>query len=131
MVCVHLFFVISGFSITLKPLKLARRGQYDALLESLVSATFRRAARLYLPCLALLLGIVGLVCLGSFHYVTELGKRANWPFVNRGLPDPPVFDTYGEQFRHFWTCFWEWSDPVSHNHFPTRERRRQIWIDER
>lgn len=110
--CVHLFFVLSGFSISLKPLKLMRRGACDALFDSLVSATFRRAVRLYLPCLALLLGVLVLVCLGCFDYGNQLAKKENWPFLGISLQPPPVFPTWGAQFRSFWRAFWQWSDPV-------------------
>ena len=46
---VHVFFVISGFVLSRKPLQLARNHQYDDLHKTLSSSVFRRALRLYLP----------------------------------------------------------------------------------
>ena len=46
---VHVFFVISGFVLSRKPLRLARAHKYDELHQTLSSSVFRRAIRLYLP----------------------------------------------------------------------------------
>ena len=46
---VHVFFVISGFVLSRKPLQLARSHKYDDLHKTLSSSVFRRAIRLYLP----------------------------------------------------------------------------------
>ena len=46
---VHVFFVISGFVLSRKPLLLARNHKYDDLHKTLSSSVFRRAIRLYLP----------------------------------------------------------------------------------
>lgn len=49
---VHVFFVISGFVLSLKPLRLARAHNYAELRTTLSSSVFRRGLRLYLPCVA-------------------------------------------------------------------------------
>lgn len=49
---VHVFFVISGFVLSLKPLRLARTRNYADLHTTLSSSVFRRGLRLYLPCIA-------------------------------------------------------------------------------
>lgn len=46
---VHVFFVISGFVLSRKPLQLARAHKYDDLHKCLSSSVFRRGIRLYLP----------------------------------------------------------------------------------
>ena len=46
---VHVFFVISGFVLSKKPLKLARAHNYGDLHTTLSSSIFRRGIRLYLP----------------------------------------------------------------------------------
>ncbi len=46
---VHVFFVISGFVLSRKPLQLVRAHRYDDLHKTLSSSVFRRAIRLYLP----------------------------------------------------------------------------------
>ena len=46
---VHIFFVISGFVLSYKPLKLARKHDFAALDASLASSVFRRTMRLFLP----------------------------------------------------------------------------------
>ena len=49
--CVHLFFVISGYVLSLKSLRLARAQNWAELHVSLSSSIFRRFFRLFLPAL--------------------------------------------------------------------------------
>lgn len=46
---VAVFFVISGYVLSYKAIRLMRAGQYEKLLDSLASSTFRRAMRLFIP----------------------------------------------------------------------------------
>ncbi|KAK6354365.1 hypothetical protein TWF730_008773 [Orbilia blumenaviensis] len=55
---VKIFFVISGFALTYKPVKLMRRpGSQGKLIKTLASSVFRRYQRLFLPCAAVFLMI--------------------------------------------------------------------------
>jgi peptidoglycan/LPS O-acetylase OafA/YrhL len=110
-ICVSLFFVISGFSISLKPLKLARRGSHTALFDSMVSATFRRPARLYMPCFAILGLTFIIACLGAFDFSFALVK--NWPFPSRPLRIPIAHHSVTAQFADFITQLWDWADPLN------------------
>jgi peptidoglycan/LPS O-acetylase OafA/YrhL len=47
---VHIFFVISGFVLSYKPLKLILQGDLEKCYTTLASSTFRRPIRLFLPC---------------------------------------------------------------------------------
>ena len=49
---VHVFFVISGFVLSKKPLKLARARKYGDLHTTISSSIFRRGLRLFLPAVA-------------------------------------------------------------------------------
>jgi peptidoglycan/LPS O-acetylase OafA/YrhL len=46
---VHIFFIISGYVLSYKPLKQIHAQQYSALTTTLSSSVFRRALRLFLP----------------------------------------------------------------------------------
>ncbi|KAI9729515.1 MAG: hypothetical protein M1818_008487 [Claussenomyces sp. TS43310] len=48
---VAIFFVLSGYVLSYKPIQLARSGNRAALLETLASSVFRRFMRLFLPIL--------------------------------------------------------------------------------
>ena len=50
---VAIFFVISGYVLSTKALKLSRQARYPELFDSLYSSTFRRGLRLYIPCTVL------------------------------------------------------------------------------
>jgi peptidoglycan/LPS O-acetylase OafA/YrhL len=110
-VSVSLFFVISGFSISLKPLKLARNGSYNALLDAMASATFRRTCRLYLPCLVMLATTFFIACCGAFDFSYALTK--NWPFLSKPLRIPIAHSSILQQFTDFASQVWDWSDPLN------------------
>ncbi|KAI5244802.1 hypothetical protein E4T42_07056 [Aureobasidium subglaciale] len=63
---VSIFYVVSGYALSYKPVKLMRNKSWKDLLHTLSSATFRRAIRLYLPCFVSTLMIVLLVRLGAY-----------------------------------------------------------------
>jgi peptidoglycan/LPS O-acetylase OafA/YrhL len=107
-VMVFIFFVLSGFSITLKPLKLARRGASNLLYNSLVSSTFRRASRLYVPSVTLLFLVLIQTYLGCFQYAEAMAKE--WPFLERQVGAP--LRSESGQFWEFCEYLWKWSDPV-------------------
>jgi peptidoglycan/LPS O-acetylase OafA/YrhL len=111
-VSVFLFFVISGFSISLKPLKLARSGSFSAFFDAIVSATFRRTCRLYLPCFATLAITFFMVCCGAFEFSDALTKK-NSPFRNKPARIPIAYHSVLKQFRDFVSQVWTWSDPLA------------------
>ncbi|KIW95819.1 uncharacterized protein Z519_02883 [Cladophialophora bantiana CBS 173.52] len=49
---VAIFFVISGYALSYKPLKLMRSRQQEQLMTTMSSSIFRRGLRLFLPCFA-------------------------------------------------------------------------------
>ncbi|KAJ5061029.1 acyltransferase 3 [Bipolaris maydis] len=110
-VSVSLFFVISGFSISLKPLKLIRNGSYSAFLDTMVSATFRRPCRLYLPCLVTLAITFLVACCGAFDFSYALTK--NWPFLSKPLRIPIAHHSLSKQFTDWAGQVWTWSDPLA------------------
>lgn len=64
---VAIFFLISGYAISLRPLRRAHCRQRNALLSELGSSAFRRAGRLLLPTLAASFGTMIAAQLGAFE----------------------------------------------------------------
>ena len=105
---VHVFFVISGFVLSKKPLQLARAHKYDDLHKTLSSSVFRRAMRLYLPAafstflmfLFIRLGWVGHPMDGGF-----LVQMADWAGAVFDITKPWQWDVI-QHLRydgHTWT----------------------------
>jgi peptidoglycan/LPS O-acetylase OafA/YrhL len=69
---VSIFYVVSGYALSYKPVKLMRNKSWKDLLHTLSSATFRRALRLYLPCFVSTLMIVLLVRLGAYDATRDI-----------------------------------------------------------
>jgi peptidoglycan/LPS O-acetylase OafA/YrhL len=65
MVCV--FFVISGYALSLKPLKLMRSHSWDDLMTTMSSSVFRRGMRLFLPTTASTFAVLLLLRLGFYE----------------------------------------------------------------
>ena len=63
-VMVAIFFVISGFALSLRPLEIIHERDWERLYHTIASATFRRGIRIFLPPIA----IVFMVMVGvRFH----------------------------------------------------------------
>jgi peptidoglycan/LPS O-acetylase OafA/YrhL len=110
-VSVSLFFVISGFSICLKPLKQARGGSYTSFLDTMTSATFRRTCRLYLPCVVMLFITFVMNSLGAFDFTFKM--KRNWPFLGNPLRIPDARHSVWHKFQVLVGEIYLWSDPLN------------------
>ncbi|KAK6212196.1 acyltransferase [Colletotrichum tabaci] len=90
---VHIFFVISGFVLSLKSLKQARKRDYDGLHRTLSSSVFRRGFRLFLPTTASTFIIMVMIRLG-------------WT----GSPLPTLWEQLVDWKNAVWriTFSWQW-----------------------
>lgn len=64
---VHIFFVISGFVLSYKPMKAIRAGELEKCYTALASSTFRRPFRLFGPCIVST-AIIGVLIQTGFMY---------------------------------------------------------------
>lgn len=105
---VHIFFVISGFVLSYKPVRALHAGEREKCYTALASSTFRRGLRLFGPCvvstfLVLCLRQMGLLGQAEKTLVEELWKwkdavfhQITWPWEwDRDLR--PAYDV------HLWT----------------------------
>ena len=81
---VALFFVISGYALSYKPLRQMRARQYDGLMVTMSSAVFRRSFRLFLPCFASTFVVAMMAQMGFYSATAEFAfnrtfiGRAHW-----------------------------------------------------
>jgi hypothetical protein len=99
MVCV--FFVISGYALSLKPLKQMRSCSWDGFSGTVSSMTFRRAIRLFLPTAASTLMIVFLLRIGAYENTREFARDRQY-MKNVAETHPPRHETLTEDL-------WEWA----------------------
>lgn len=87
---VPMFFILSGYVLSVKPFKLARKGSWEPLVLSLAGSVFRRGARLFLPPLISTFCVMILAHLGlfSFPYDEMPGREPTYP---------PLIDGIGSQ----------------------------------
>ncbi|KAI1352261.1 acyltransferase family-domain-containing protein [Xylaria sp. FL0043] len=91
---VMLFFVISGYALSWKPLNLIQNGEHLAMYQALASSIFRRHPRLFIPA--------AMIC-SPAPLIAYFGG-----FTGQGMPgtainptNPPRFDSIWEQFGNY------------------------------
>ncbi|KAK0121838.1 hypothetical protein ONS95_010118 [Cadophora gregata] len=117
---VAIFFILSGFVLSYRPLQLARKGDSRALYDNLSSATFRRTPRLFLPIVPAMLGtatIVYYTCYGAEDFTLNVClPKANslwrqwWGYVPVivHMLDPSSWNEYYPPgLPHLWTLSME------------------------
>lgn len=92
---VFLFFVISGYVLSYKPLQLIRSKSYLEFQKAISSSFLRRAMRLYLPCLIVSFIVCGLTYLGLFDQSTRVYNDYRHFLFLKEEP-PPRLGLYGQ-----------------------------------
>ncbi|KAF6794964.1 hypothetical protein CSOJ01_13580 [Colletotrichum sojae] len=95
---VTVFFVISGYVLTLKTLKMIHARRNDQVLHALSGSAFRRPLRLFLP-ISVATFMIALICRGGW-YMRDPSYA----------PVPPVAETFNAQMHHL---FWDFVDLVN------------------
>jgi peptidoglycan/LPS O-acetylase OafA/YrhL len=107
---VSVFWVLSGISLSLKPIKLARNQAWEKFADTMFSSVFRRALRLYLPCLAVQLCVLLATLVGMFDLSSDYHKE--WPFhggTNEKTHER--LETAGAQIADWAQCMWQFLNP--------------------
>jgi hypothetical protein len=111
-VCV--FFVISGYALTYKPLKLIRSRSWADFSTCMSSLTFRRGVRLYLPTAISTLMIVCLIRIGAYEWTRDFANDRTY-HKNIMEPHPDRMESAYEQLVDWaWQMFkffhvWDWN----------------------
>ena len=98
-VCV--FFVISGYALSLRPLKFVRSRSYEDFAVTLSSLTFRRGIRLYLPTTISTFMVVILLRLGVYEMTRD--------FANDRTYMKNIVEPHPVHFEHTWDQLKDWA----------------------
>lgn len=79
---VHIFFVISGFVLSYKPLKAIRARNLDTCYTTLASSTFRRPFRLFGPCVVSTAMVGVLIQMGYMYKPLPTNAMQFWAWVD-------------------------------------------------
>lgn len=86
-----LFFLLSGYVCSIKPLRLARAGKYEEAWSCIASSAFRRMVRLFIPAtLATFVAFVFAQC-GAFELAHGIDMEYNWLQSCSALPTEGVW----------------------------------------
>lgn len=107
---VAIFFVISGFALSYKPLKQMRAKQWDGLMATMSSAVFRRPFRLFLPCFASTFMVAMLCQLGIYDMTRPFAYNMRMIIEEHAWTAPDLYSQL-EQWAYLMFDFvhpWDW-----------------------
>jgi peptidoglycan/LPS O-acetylase OafA/YrhL len=107
------FYVLSGVSLSLKPLRLARSHAFETFSETMFSSVFRRALRLYLPIFAVQTGVLVATLLGLYNNAYALSQ--DWPYGGTNEFMQTVFDSNWAQIEDWLRAMWNFANPFVPN----------------
>ncbi|KIW06170.1 uncharacterized protein PV09_02656 [Verruconis gallopava] len=99
MVCI--FFVISGYALSLKPLKLMRSRSWDAMSVTMSSSIFRRGLRLFIPTAISTFLVVLLVQFGFYDSTREFAADESYFRA--------IKEYHQVRMETFYQQFWDWA----------------------
>lgn len=83
---VAMFFLLSGYVLSIRTLRLCRTRNWEAVLLGVSSSIFRRAFRIFLPAIVASFFVVLLVQLGLYNFAFDSEARDPVPTELRKLP---------------------------------------------
>ena len=110
---VTLFFVLSGYVLSHKPIKLARKGNSAGIHDTLASSVFRRWVRLFVPIL--LSTFLTMLCI-HFGWYGSFNKKVRVPKI---LP-------FGQQCKIWFIAMARFLDPLAYRS-GNLEYGSQLW----
>ena len=75
---VCIFFVISGYALSYRPLKLIRSNCFSDFAPAMSSLVFRRGIRLYLPPAISTFMIIGMLRIGAYEWTREFASNRKY-----------------------------------------------------
>ncbi|KAG9254587.1 acyltransferase family-domain-containing protein [Emericellopsis atlantica] len=98
-VCV--FFVISGYALSYRPLKLIRSHDMSGLASTMGSLTFRRWFRLFIPPIISTFMVLLLVQAGAYDATHDFASSS---YYNKNVLEP-----HPERWASAYEQFWDWA----------------------
>ncbi|KAJ5503408.1 Acyltransferase 3 [Penicillium fimorum] len=119
-IMVAIFFVLSGYVLSYKPLKTIRSRSFDQTFTVLASGTFRRAFRLYIPAIAGILCVFVAVRLGLYNYSLGVIKEGH-TILGTNEQHPHVYKSLSKQSDELWVTLATLMNPFEYalyyNHY--------------
>ncbi|KAF2264235.1 hypothetical protein CC78DRAFT_251544 [Lojkania enalia] len=106
---VSVFWVLSGISLSLKPIKLARSQSWDKFFDTMFSSVFRRMLRLYIPVFFVQVCVLLATLFGLYNNAHRLSK--DWPFYGTNEVQHEVKDSAVAQIADWSLTMWKFLNP--------------------
>ncbi|PKY02050.1 hypothetical protein P168DRAFT_292164 [Aspergillus campestris IBT 28561] len=99
-IMVAIFFVISGYVLSYKPIKTIRSRMFDQTFLTLASSTFRRGLRLYVPAIVGLAAVFIAVRMGFYNY--------SFGVIKEGHTIQGTNEQHPELMELLYDQYWDW-----------------------
>ncbi|KAE8152606.1 acyltransferase family-domain-containing protein [Aspergillus avenaceus] len=109
-IMVAIFFVISGYVLSYKPLKMIRTRSWEQTFTVLASSTFRRGLRLYIPSIIGILIVMLAVRLGVYDY-SQVVLREGHTIQGTNEQHPMIMKSFQKQFWDLYATVVNLMDP--------------------
>ncbi|KAF7170166.1 hypothetical protein CNMCM5623_002681 [Aspergillus felis] len=109
-IMVAIFFVISGYVLSYKPLKMIRTRSWEQTLATLASSTFRRGLRLYIPSIVGIVLVFVAVRLGVYNYSLKVLHEGH-TILGTNEQHPPLMRSFTKQFWDMYLAVVHLMDP--------------------
>ncbi|EAL89936.1 hypothetical protein KXW98_004941 [Aspergillus fumigatus] len=109
-IMVAIFFVISGYVLSYKPLKMIRTRSWEQTLATLASSTFRRGLRLYIPSIVGIVLVFIAVRLGVYNYSLKVLNEGQ-TILGTNEQHPPLMKSFTKQFWDMYLTVVHLMDP--------------------
>ncbi|BDD63991.1 hypothetical protein MPDQ_006997 [Monascus purpureus] len=109
-IMVAIFFVMSGYVLSYKPLKTIRNQSWEEAFAVLASSTFRRGMRLYIPSIIGILLVLLAVRAGAYHYSHQVISEG-YTIQGTNEQHPPLIIDLQDQLRDWWGTVMELVNP--------------------
>ncbi|KAL3473452.1 acyltransferase family-domain-containing protein [Aspergillus californicus] len=105
-IMVAIFFVISGYVLSYKPIRLIRSRSWEETFVTLASSTFRRGLRLYVPAIVGIMLVLIAVRVGAYNYSQKILFEGH-TIMGTNEQHPPIM------VKSFLKQWWDWYATVA------------------
>lgn len=123
---VPIFFIISGYVLSRRPVRLMRERQYGDMLKAIASATLRRGPRLLLPCFVAAFLTMLLVAIGGFDEPMVIWKDLALPVMGpfEHPPLPTLLYRYWLHVQWLLSAIYPFEIPIDQSDYYTYDQHQ-------
>ena len=108
---VAIFFIVSGFALSYKPIRLMHSRQHETFMMTMTSSMFRRGFRLFLPCFVSTFIVICLAQLNLYSMTETFSKQMRGVKEDHCYTQPNFWSQFTDYLQqiHIFVNVFDWS----------------------